>query len=457
MPESFPGTPGNWFIEELCELRYRCGTPSYQQIIAITRRLDALYGQQYAELPVLSKTVLSNVLGGLRKGVPTWPWVAAYVLACQYHGNRKACLLLADPGPATLTAWHERLRQAAAGMRAAGPPPYETLPLATPRAGRPPEPAGESPVRMDLRPGDEQELLARLIRRYRAGGGPGPAGPAGGSAPGEGTYLAAPVGKSPRRTGGRSVPGPDLGQTRLPTADELLVRIQTGRRRSTPSYRLTSSGAASYGGDHLTEPPLDLAGSEREGLTRARYRDLLGRHGVDLLEAAEHGDADAAGRLGVLFVCALLPGEAQAWLSAAAQAGDTAARCLIHVEPPWRRTIAAEIAYDLALPEAGHSVADVGVDRGGNPATCAEVYYRAAADCGHLGAMYRLAVICRTRGTEDEAAYWFNQAADAGHPDAPRQFEEITAEMIREGFSVLHLRGPVPAYDTPAVLRPHRP
>jgi hypothetical protein len=46
----------------------------------------------------------------------------------------------------------------------------------------------------------------------------------------------------------------------------------------------------------------------------------------------------------------MLPGEAEVRLEKAAQAGDVAAECLIDVQQPWRRTIAAEIAYDLALP-----------------------------------------------------------------------------------------------------------
>ncbi|TDD62599.1 hypothetical protein [Actinomadura rubrisoli] len=88
----------------------------------------------------------------------------------------------------------------------------------------------------------------------------------------------------------------------------------------------------------------------KQSMAHRRYHDLFGQHGVDLLIAAEHGDADASCRLGILLLCHEYPAEARAWLVSAANAGDEAAQVLINAAPSRRDQMAAELAYEFTLP-----------------------------------------------------------------------------------------------------------
>lgn len=346
------------FIAQLALLREECGSPSLRDLVASSVRVKDRYRQEHSRLQTLSVTALSDHLGRRRKNLPSWGWVATYVLACQdYARTSGACL--EDPGTATLPAWHGRYRAARAGSPSAAPP--LTAPV--------PEPAA----------------LAST-----------PAGPD----------------ETPRdRRGSWTATG------RWPVDD----RTSTNHRDWTtdcPAHGATDDDAR--GCDvHLDDAEL-LQWMESlpppEPRTVTRYRTMFGDHGVDLLKAAEDGDLDAACRLGVLLLCERLPAEALAWLRSAAHGGDVVAKVLVHAEPDRRTELAAELAYELTLPGYRHGARTP--EGSSHSRTGAETYYRSASHSDHPGATYRLALMFQARGDDATAADLFARAADLGHPAA---------------------------------------
>ncbi|GAA3939653.1 hypothetical protein GCM10023085_21360 [Actinomadura viridis] len=167
----------------------------------------------------------------------------------------------------------------------------------------------------------------------------------------------------------------------------------------------------------------------QHSMTHRRYYELLGRHGVDLLMAAEGAarDREAACRLGILLLCHDRPNEGMAWLRSAAGDGDEPARILVNAAPSRRREMAAELAYEFTLPGYAqeHPTGD------GRP-TAAEVYYRAAAAAGHMGATVRLGLILEARGEIAEALCAYARAAARCHPDGLRHCERLNDQIIRD-------------------------
>jgi len=165
-----------------------------------------------------------------------------------------------------------------------------------------------------------------------------------------------------------------------------------------------------------------------QSMSHQRYNELFGRHGVELLTAAERGDPEAKCRLGILLLCRDHPAEAEAWLASAADAGDETARILVAARPSRRRQLAAEIAYDLTLP--GYRQ-DRDADAARPSPRGAEVYYYAAAVAGHSGAMIRLGLIYEARGDYVSALAVFTDALRFGHPDARAHLERLDEQIGR--------------------------
>ncbi|GAA2399016.1 hypothetical protein GCM10010191_02250 [Actinomadura vinacea] len=155
-------------------------------------------------------------------------------------------------------------------------------------------------------------------------------------------------------------------------------------------------------------------------MTERRYGALFGTHGIDLLNAAEEGNEDAACRLGLLLLCEDRTAEGLAWLESAAAAGDIVAQVVVHSAPQWRTEIAAQLAYELTLPGYGGDPPAWAEGRTG-----AEAYYRGAARSGHPGATYRLALMLHARGDDSTAAHLFGKAARLGHPEAAQARDRL--------------------------------
>jgi hypothetical protein len=166
---------------------------------------------------------------------------------------------------------------------------------------------------------------------------------------------------------------------------------------------------------------LRIAATDPLAATARRYWDLFSHtHVVELLHTAhDHNDPEAAGRLAVLLICAGLAGEAQQWLEVAAGGSEPLALALLHAEPVYRRGLAVEFAFEIAVLD------------GSQPGACppAEMYGRVAARCGLPGAAYWLAARHAARRDIAGAAYWFTAAAREGHHHADGRFEEIHQEL----------------------------
>jgi hypothetical protein len=109
------------FIEALSALREECGRPPYKKLNDISKGLtqrDPAFPGGGPRLPELSKTALSEILTGKRRGLPSADWVASFVLSCQRYAAMVG--ISPDPGRATLPGWQARLRgaQADAGGKA---------------------------------------------------------------------------------------------------------------------------------------------------------------------------------------------------------------------------------------------------------------------------------------------------------------------------------------------------
>ncbi|MBX6767138.1 MAG: hypothetical protein IRY90_08295 [Actinomadura rubrobrunea] len=166
----------------------------------------------------------------------------------------------------------------------------------------------------------------------------------------------------------------------------------------------------------------------KQSMAHRRYNELFGRHGVELLTAAERGDPEAKCRLGILLLCRGRPAEAEAWLASAADAGDETAQILVAARPSRRRQLAAEIAYDLTLP--GYRQDSVADSARPSPRG-AEAYYYAAAVAGHSGAMIRLGQSYEARGDYVGARTAFTEALRFGHPDARAHLERLDEQIDR--------------------------
>ena len=107
------GTGKDAFIALLKACHEESGRPSYTVLAAISQELPQLYtpapGTKCHFLPLPVSTI-SEVLGGKRKGLPPFDWVASFVLCCQRHAYERH-LLSRDPGTSSLPWWASQRAQ----------------------------------------------------------------------------------------------------------------------------------------------------------------------------------------------------------------------------------------------------------------------------------------------------------------------------------------------------------
>lgn len=109
------------FLAELRELRERSGRPSYKTIAALSEDLARLYpppGGVECRFVPLSVSAISEVLAGKRKRLPSFDWVASFVLCCQRLAS--GIQVSQDPGTTSLPRWLDRWKAAQAGPGDAG-------------------------------------------------------------------------------------------------------------------------------------------------------------------------------------------------------------------------------------------------------------------------------------------------------------------------------------------------
>jgi hypothetical protein len=107
-------------LEQLREERRRLGNPSFGKIAALSEKAPELYpsraiGRSHPSIEVrlvrLASPTMSAILGGERKGLPRWPWVASFVVCCQ-RLSYDARFIPTDPGRDGLAVWAEHYRRA---------------------------------------------------------------------------------------------------------------------------------------------------------------------------------------------------------------------------------------------------------------------------------------------------------------------------------------------------------
>jgi len=115
------GSAKDEFLVALREFRADCGVRSLRALTRISETLRALYpppANPPCELHPMSLTALSEILAGKRRCVPSFSWVASFVLSCQRYavtdrpGRR-------DQGTTILPHWHAIYSAHATGAHAA--------------------------------------------------------------------------------------------------------------------------------------------------------------------------------------------------------------------------------------------------------------------------------------------------------------------------------------------------
>ncbi|WP_067801406.1 SEL1-like repeat protein [Actinomadura formosensis] len=364
-------TEVNAFIHDLRRFINACCLPSDRELVRLASKVIATRKGEIPALREVTQAVLSRVMTGKRQGPPAWGWVATVVLTClEFHAGSGA--ELDYDGPVSLQQWYTRYQQ----MR----DQLARVPASPPTAG--PAPTGV---------GNGQD---------RGAGGHDASMPGtGATGEQEPVPLDGPVSMAPPPP-----PGPPDPVVPVPSAQ--VPRVED----------MDDSGLDSW---------LLPVMSRLQSRAHRRHYALFGQYGADLLTAAENGDREAASRLGILLLCHGLPGEGLAWLRSAADRGDEPAKILVNAAKSRQRQMAAELAYEFALP--GYDQ-----DRADGALTGAEVYYRAAAAVGHIGATIRMGLIFEARGETATALHTYAQAAAQAHPDALDHFERLNHQLAQQ-------------------------
>ena len=409
-PDPHP-TQADAFIADLAAFRVSCGNPTLRQVSAMVDRLGDLYGPQYKKLPPLSVTALSDILGGRRRGLPSWERVLSIVLACQRH-KVDTTGLPADPGVQVLPDWLERWTRAADADLA------EAAGLEVPQLLRNELVGNAGGWGIDAEWDQEtQHRVRQAIADRGCCRSPGPGDP---------------LAQDPAHT----------SSTGRPIGSDLVLRVLANRGLTHLIAFDPSNIEPVYIGGVVRR--LRVLTSDPLSLTAARYHDLFGDHALDLLRSAEaEHDCEAAARLGILLVCTECPVEAHAWLERAAHGGDVMALALLAAPAVFTRGLAVELAYEIALQEADRPWEIIP-----DAETCAEVYGKAAADRGHPGAAHWLAVRHRARDDLAGAVRWFQQAVSAGHRQAAADLTVLQAQ-IRADQHESDLTAEIPNRETP--------
>jgi hypothetical protein len=117
------------FIAQLRDHHARCGKPAYHKIAALSLDVSMRYpsrtpggppcGGAETHLVTLSVSAISEILADKRKGLPSFPWIATFVLCCNQWASEIGTIA-ADPGRDVLPEWAKR-RELAEQARTAGP------------------------------------------------------------------------------------------------------------------------------------------------------------------------------------------------------------------------------------------------------------------------------------------------------------------------------------------------
>ena len=131
-----------------------------------------------------------------------------------------------------------------------------------------------------------------------------------------------------------------------------------------------------------------------------QYTDFYGRTGARLLRRAGNGDGEAMYQLAVLSLCDRRNDEARRWLRCASRCGHPDAPGLSRRPDPERVDAARDAAFQVGR----------GYERSGSP-TVAIMFYRRAAQSGHITAAEQLSELHSARGDSGEAQYWRDWAS----------------------------------------------
>jgi hypothetical protein len=105
------------FIAQLRDHHTRCGKPTYHKIAELSLNVSMRYPSRTTggppcrgadtHLVTLSVSAISEILADKRKGLPSFPWIASFVLCCNQWASEIGTIA-ADPGRDVLPEWAKR-------------------------------------------------------------------------------------------------------------------------------------------------------------------------------------------------------------------------------------------------------------------------------------------------------------------------------------------------------------
>jgi len=335
-----------------------------QPSLPALRRLSEKLAGPASGRRVLTESTTHDILTGKRRGLPSWIWVAAYVRACQAAAEQ------AELNPARLGSlddWHKLWAAAWDAAR------------------------GDNSARAD----DSAPLSAPVFTSQ--------------------TVPHSALETAQHAVAQHAVAQPAVQALAQPRVQPIAASATGSASSAAPSTMATLPPPpvrtrANPGGDSA-ENLTEFGPVAQRGETLKRYLRSFGMLGGRLLVLAEDGDHAAAYRLGVLLFCDGRPQEGLAWLEQAARegVGDAA-----YLSDERDLALTAEVAYQLGQAS----------DRAGD-SDAALVYYKVAANCGHVEAAYQAGTNLTSAGEPFAAGYWFGKAAHLGHPDADKHLNDI--------------------------------
>lgn len=127
------------FLQALRAFREDSGCPPYRTLVRISRDLRTHYPRPAnvsCSLAEISLTAVSEILAGKRKHLPTFDWVASFVLSCQRWAVETRTIKN-DRGTTILSAWCAIRAEHAAAASPDQHPPQSAGGADPPRTGQP--------------------------------------------------------------------------------------------------------------------------------------------------------------------------------------------------------------------------------------------------------------------------------------------------------------------------------
>ncbi|GAA4522501.1 hypothetical protein GCM10023191_101840 [Actinoallomurus oryzae] len=284
-----------------------CGTPSMRVIEKISKQLPELYGEQYRDLPSLSRTTAHGLIHGKRKGLPATDQTSSLILSLQRLAFMSG-ILSEDPGPAGLREWHDRLRrfrklgadtpaQILEDRRPAHTGPTDSTILTEPAE------QDDSPPAAPGAEHEQRQALTLTQQRFYDSFGP-------------------------------------YGLTLLAAADDdhdpdaayrvaVLLYLERHHPREALAWLTKALRSDHFGAARLNEADDPIQAAAEHAHRLASFAFAAGDSEVAQIfyeRAARHGHAEAAFELGVLFTEADEPTRATYWFNVAAEGGHEYAR-----------------------------------------------------------------------------------------------------------------------------------